>query len=283
MAGAAGRILRPFAAAGSLVESGRSVLARILRRQGRVASAAAATAPIPADAKPVCCLVHVFYTDLWPELAAHLRNLDGTPADIRINIVDRVADAPFLAEVRADFPSAHICVSPNRGRDWGGFFRLMQDVDFSRHDVFCLVHTKRSPHMIANGGRKWRRSLLRAILGSREKARRNIAAMLHDPAIGIIGARKQRSTRLTSNGPYYHQFLDRLGLEGDLRRCEFVAGSMMLVRKSVLQSLFATFGDIEFESSDVPLRDHLDGQTAHSLERVVGNIARSQGMEILWR
>lgn len=242
------------------------------------------TPDLPDDVKPVCCLVHVFYPDLWPELARYLGNFGKIPREVRINVVDRVADRDFLARIRSDAPDAHIRVSPNRGRDIGGFFRLMEEVDFNRHDLICLIHTKRSPHMIAMGGQRWRRSLLRALLGSERQAAQNVKAMLDDPMIGIVGAREHRSTRLAANEELYNRLLDRLGLEGDLRRCEFVAGTMMMARSSVLECLFTTFSDMEFEDGDpLAARTHLDGQLAHAMERIIGNIARAQGLRFLWR
>lgn len=239
---------------------------------------------IPVDAKPVCCLVHVFYPEIWPELAAHIKHLGDAPFEIHVNVVNHVATENFIATIRGDFPDATIRVSPNRGRDIGGFFALLEGVDFSRHDLFCLLHTKRSPHMIGFGGRNWRRSLLKAILGSERQAAINIDAMLKDPGIGVIGAKKHRSQRIFANRELYDRFLDQLGIEGAARDCEFVAGTMMLVRSGILETMFRAFRDLDFEpGDDLSLKGHLDGQIAHAMERIIGSIVRAKGLRFHWR
>lgn len=242
-------------------------------------------AKIPRPDKPICVLVHVFYPDLWPDLRRYIRNFGDIPVDLRVNVVRAVATDDFIASIRAGFPSVSIKVSPNRGRDLGGFFALLADVDFAQHDIFCLMHTKKSPHGFARtNGRRWRRALLDAIAKDRNRTAANIQLMLDDPNTGLIGARKYRSTHLAANAVMLNGFLDRLGIEGENRRCEFVAGTMMLVRGSVLRMIFEAFRTIEFEDGDgKPLKFHLDGQHAHVFERLIGNVTRHLGLRMVWR
>src|SRR5687767_6468370 len=39
----------------------------------------------PASAR-VCCLAHVYYEELWDELADYIRNFDKVPVDLRVNV-----------------------------------------------------------------------------------------------------------------------------------------------------------------------------------------------------
>lgn len=240
--------------------------------------------PLPADMKPVCCLVHVYYPELWPELAGYISNFGDIPVDLHVNLVESTATPGLEGRIRADFPDARIRRSPNRGRDMGGFFALLQDVDFDRHDIFCLLHTKKSPHLVGGGGRQWRRSLVGALLRNRTVAAANVLSMIEDPSIGLIGARRHRTTRLLDNAEYYHAFLDRLGITGRDRDCEFLAGSIMFLRSGVLRRLYETFNGLQFEDGDtMSLKQHLDGQIAHALERVIGNIVKAEGLRFRWR
>lgn len=71
----------------------------------------------------VCCLVHVYYGELWEELAGYIRNFGRIPVELRVNLVRRPGCEEIAAKVRDAFPDALLRISPNRGRDIGGFSR----------------------------------------------------------------------------------------------------------------------------------------------------------------
>lgn len=232
----------------------------------------------------VCCLVHVYYGELWDELGGYIRNFGGIPVDLHVNVVRQPGSDDIAARVRAEFPAARVTISANRGRDIGGFFALMRGLDFGRYDLVCLVHTKKSPHMLSALGRRWRRGLLDALLGSPRRAAGNVAAMLADRSIGAIAARRYRRTNFSGNRETYLRLLDRIGIAGYRDRCEFVGGTMMLVRPRVLQRIYEALHDIEFEDGDsLVLRDHVDGQVAHAIERLIGTVMLADGLRFWWR
>jgi lipopolysaccharide biosynthesis protein len=231
----------------------------------------------------VCCLVHVYYDELWDELAARIRNFGAIPVDLRVNVARKEGCEDTVRRVQAAFPRAIVRISPNRGRDIGGYFSLLRDVQFDRYDIFCLLHTKKSPHMPEAFGRRWRRELLDAILRDRETAAVNVGRMLQDPGIGAVGSAHWRRVGVRRNRRTHRAFLDRLGIAGANRRCEFVAGSIMLLRASVLERLYRALADIPLEDGDgKPIRFHVDGQAAHAIERAIGNVVRDLGMRIAW-
>ena len=88
--------------------------------------------PNPGAEPRVCCLVHLFYTELWEELAADLRMLDGIAHDVFVNLVEETATDDVKARIRAAIPTARVLVSPNRGRDAGGIISLMALVDVAK-------------------------------------------------------------------------------------------------------------------------------------------------------
>lgn len=236
----------------------------------------------PAAAR-VCCLAHVYYDDLWPELADAIRRFGRINVDLRVNVADRPRSEEAAAKVREDFPGALVRISPNRGRDIGGFFALMRDLDFERYDVICLLHTKKSPHLPEAVGRQWRRDLLEAILADEATAAINVGRMLQDPAIGLVASAKWRRTGIGHNRRRYRDYLDRLAIGPANRRCEFVAGTMMFVRPRVLKTLYLALAGIEFEDYEGrPLEAQLDGEAMHAIERVLGNVVRELGLRFAW-
>ncbi|MFO1036864.1 MAG: rhamnan synthesis F family protein [Geminicoccaceae bacterium] len=232
-----------------------------------------------------CVLVHLFYADLWDELAAYLASLQGTCATtMLVNIPEPAATLELRRRIERRFPQARIVVSPNRGRDIGGFFRLLSLVDFADHDVFMLVHSKRSPHCKAHLAGAWRHRLLNALLGSRDIVRENLAIFATHPKIGGLAAAGARRTDISRNGPAYAMLVERLGVPEPLRDCEYVTGTMLMLRSEVLRRLYEPIADVQFELGDnMPLDFHIDGQLAHGIERCVGAVMRTLGFRMAWR
>src|SRR5262249_27685909 len=91
-------------------------------------------------------LAHVFYHDLWDELAGYISNLP-LPYDLYVNLVEGNPDNERLTPyIRARFPTANVQVTENRGRDIGGFLRLIATVLKSGrpYDSLILLHSKKS-------------------------------------------------------------------------------------------------------------------------------------------
>ena len=232
----------------------------------------------------LCCLAHVYYPDLWSVLARHVANMPSSLFDLYVNLVDSTWTEESETLIRQDFPEARIYVSPNRGRDIGGFFALLRNIDLDDYDAVCLVHTKKSPHMKGNKGEKWRDDLLGAILGSGVIARQNIDLLRENGKIGLIGSGRWRDTRLFGNSNLYNRLIDGLGVQGEHRRCEYLSGTMMFLRASVLKEIYQALRETQFEDGEEQsLQSHRDGQIAHAVERLIGNIVRKQGYEFAWR
>lgn len=234
--------------------------------------------------RPVCALAHVYYPELWPELAEYIRNLPQAFCDLYVNLVDATFSQGLLAAIRADFPNARVYISENKGRDIGGHFQLLRNVHFDDYRVFCLLHTKKSPHMAAGEVQLWRRRLLLPLLGSAERAVENMERFLNDDGIGMLGAEACRYAELNDNPQRYFEVLNRLGIQETASDVEFITGTMMFLRSEVLRRLFETLGDIPFEpGDDESLEFHLDGQWAHAIERAIGALCRHMGYRTEWR
>ena len=243
---------------------------------------------IPDQLKPkapaLCVLVHLYYPELWPALTQYINNLPEHIFDLYINLVDTTFTPDVINEIRDQYPNSRIYISENKGRDIGGHINLMRNIRTGDYSIFCLLHSKKSPHMGKAGAEIWRRKLLVPLLGNREIAMENINMMLSDESVGLIGSSECRYTELNDNADKYYQLLDMLEIGDDSRGVDFVSGTMMFLRSGVMWRLFESIKDLPFENGDNKSSNfHYDGQWEHALERVFGNVVRDMGYRIEWR
>ena len=234
--------------------------------------------------RPLCVLAHVYYADLWDEISEYIDNLPDDIYDLYVNLVDTTFDQQLLAKVRGDFPLARIYISENAGRDIGGYLRVLHNVRMEDYRIFCLVHTKKSPHMSKGEVQLWRRKLLEPLMGSPDMAAENIQLMLSDNKIGLLGADRCRYAELNDNPGKYFELLQRLGINEGEEDVEFLSGTMMFLRREVLQRLYEATEGIMFEpGDDQPTAFHRDGQWAHAVERAFGAVVRDMNYRFEWR
>lgn len=249
--------------------------------------AAPYTEPVPAPGRPerpLCVLVHVFYPELWDELSGYIRNLPAGRYDLYVNLVDDTFDATLLGRVRDTFPEARVYVSENVGRDIGGHFQLLRNLCVEDYRLFCLLHTKKSPHMAEGEVQRWRRKLLEPLMGTPDCAAENLQAMLDDNSIGLLGSAQCRYCGMTANREKYDLLLERLQVTEDTEEPEFLSGTMMLVRQDVLRRVFDAAGGLAFEHSvDYAGEGDPDGAWAHAVERVFGAVVRDMNYRFEWR
>lgn len=226
---------------------------------------------------------HLYYFDLWDEIKAYIQNIEEE-FDFYVNIVESIWQPEIHDLIRQDFPQARIQISPNRGKDIGGHLASMDLVDFSQYDVFCLIHTKKSPHVSHLISDRWRQDLYEAILGTPEKVKTNLQIIRQDPSVGLIGSRYWRNTDVLNNSTHYEQLLDEFAINPEARTCEYLSGTMMFVRPQILKTIYDKFRNHDLEHGDgKDLEFQKDGQIAHALERLIGNLVRHHGMRLFWQ
>ena len=236
------------------------------------------------ETRPLCVLVHIYYPDLWEELSGYLANLPEDTYDLYVNLVDTTFTQELEQRIRDAFPVARIYVGKNIGRDIGGYFQLLRNVSMEDYRFFCLIHSKKSPHLATGDALLWRRRLLTPLLGTRKLAVENLRLMLTDETIGLIGARRCRDTELKDNAEKFIKLLDLLNVGPESRDVEFLSGTMMYLRREILQRIFESCKDLPFEKGDdTPLQFHLDAQWAHAIERGIGNVVRDMNYRFEWR
>ena len=241
-------------------------------------------AELTSSTRPLCVLAHVYYPELWDELSEYLSNLPEKTCGLYVNLVDTSFSQGLIMRIRETFPSARIYISENVGRDIGGFCQLLRNLRMEDYRLFCLVHTKKSPHMGKGEVQLWRRKLLTPLMGTRERALENIKLMLTHDEIGLIGSLQCRYTELNDNPEKYFELLNRLGVSEEASDMEFLSGTMMFLRREVLQRVAEVASDIPFENGeDKSLAFHRDGQWAHAVERAFGAVVRDMNYRFEWR
>ena len=239
--------------------------------------------PDEIDAKKrICVFAHVYYAELWDELARHIVNLPEEIYDLYVNIVESGATRKITPAIRSKFPNAKIQVNKNFGRDIGGFFRLWENIQAENYHAVCLLHTKKSPH-VEEIGAGWRGDLLKAILGTKERTEENIKIMQVDKSVGQIGALNWRQVEPDICELKYAQLLERIGRPEQVE-VEYLAGTMMFARTEVLAKVFSVVKDLELElGDDLSQRAHGSGQWAHAVERFIGHTVEALGYRFFWR
>ncbi len=229
------------------------------------------------------CLVHVYYPEVWPDLAAYAANFPAEATDVYVNIAEDIWRPDLHDRIHADFPDSRILVSPNLGMDIGGFLRLAATIDLDAYDAICLMHTKKSSQHTEGMGRSWLAGLLDPLCGTPACGRAALAAFHDDPELGFIGAARWRRFNLGDNARSYTAARQRLGIPFAHSRCDYLSGTMMMLSADLMKLLRDRLGDIALERAVAagPGRKR-DGQMAHGIERAIPALARARGRRMIW-
>jgi lipopolysaccharide biosynthesis protein len=235
----------------------------------------AADAPDPA---PYAVVVHVYYHDLWDEIAEVLRR-QRFEFDLFVSVVQFKKKSDLSERIRREFPQARVYDIPNHGRDIFPFVHLVNSGLLRPYRAVCKIHTKKSPHR--QDGDVWRSHLINGILGDPEKTIQRLQHFLdrRDAAFWVAdgqfyageewwGSNKERVTAL----------LQRVELQPDLSDLSFPAGSMYWVKPLMLdmiRGMRLTFHDFDQELAQV------DGTIAHAMERALGYMSKAAGQTTL--
>ena len=230
-------------------------------------------------------IAHVFYPQLWPELAACIRNLGD--CDLTVTYVDEAS----VADARRDFPHARFLLCENRGYDIWPFLKALQSVDLSAYDLVVKLHTKRDiicekrnvvGHTLLNGA-AWREHLL-AFVKTPEAWARTLAKF-GDPKVGMVADRHVIFLRRDALKEMYCASFDeavrRLNAEWGIparRGGRFVGGTMFAVRAAILARLLSR----PFASEMFGVSGGHDKETfAHVIERMFGLVVGGLGYRVV--
>ena len=229
-------------------------------------------------------IVHVFYPELWPELAHCIRNVGGER-----EVFVTYADEASVSEAKRDFPDAHFVRCENRGYDVWPFLKVVQELDLTAYDCIVKLHTKRDVvddfkyefnHAVFNGS-AWREFLLGFV--KTPKAWRKTLKALVRPTVGLVADRhvilRRRDVPIARTRETFDRAAELLDLPvEEMRRTgQYVAGTMFAVKPAALRPLLKrTFTADDFE---LP-QGHLTETFAHVLERAMGLSVSAAGLRL---
>lgn len=222
---------------------------------------------------------HVYYPELWDELADCIGNID---ADFDLYVTTVGTNTVLNQKITSRFAGAKILACENKGFDIAPFFKVLDAVDLDVYRYLVKIHTKRDVSYAAvfpNGydlsGDGWRESLLLPFK-TRENWKRTAAWLASDKtgmvADGKVIVNKLRS-RDTGACACAKLLVEQFGLtyKGDC----FVAGTMFAVKAALFKCL-------QNRSESLDFKDSIRGGDAlpYACERLLGMIVSAQGKKI---
>ena len=237
--------------------------------------------PHPASSRaqklPLAVVMHVYYPDLVPLLLDKLSVID-VPFDLFVTN----ASGQKLDLSSAGAVTITVLEVENRGRDVWPFMQVVQSGALDGYGAVVKLHTKKSPEHVsaflgAADGREWRENLVNSLLGSAGAFRRAFAAVTEGKGglachqASIAGPEAWGTDRRA-----VRHLARRIGVKCPPSKLRFPAGSIFIMRGSlvpVLKGLRMSREDFEGEDSG------WHTTTAHALERLMGYVAASEGLE----
>lgn len=260
------------------------------RREAAAKGAGAVETPVEAaDAPRIAAIVHLFYHDLWDEIAGHLENVRHRNVDLFVTITTEKEEddrAAMRARILKRWPSAQVIETPNRGMDVGPFVEVVRRIHAAckEYDLILKLHSKKS--LAASGeahGAAWRRDLMAGLAGGPTDVDRILSIFEDHDEIGMIGPKgftlekssKDVAAGTDVNAPNMNLLADRMELSD--RRQRFVRGTMFWARaKDLIEPIVA--GDLtinDFEEGHQP-----DNSRGHAMERLFACMTRSAGRRL---
>ena len=224
----------------------------------------------------ILVVAHVYYPEVWLDIEDRLARMPE-PFDLVVALVEGRA-LGLEAEIKRRLPHARIHHVANYGRDFGSLVELANLGVFDGYDAVLKVHTKRSPHRL--DGDAWRVSLLDGVLPSPAGVDRILELLRRDRDVGLVVPTGSLMGPETwgSDRELVEALAARVPLAFDPDSLLYAAGSMYWARPFVLQRLADLALDVEHFENEA---DHLDGSTAHALERYVGIATAAAGLDLV--
>lgn len=221
---------------------------------------------------PIAVILHLYYDDLWEEIASFLDNLECF--DIYVSLRD---DAPFnvVDSITRKYPNSCLYQLSNRGRDIGPFLDILTRIKHLNYDYICKIHSKKSKHRV--DGSAWRNDMFSKLLGSKKQIQDILQLFERKSQIGLLGPSDHLvsgSTYWGSNEVRVRSLAEKLDIQVDPDNFYFFAGSAFWFRPeslSLLDELNIQLNDFEDESGQV------DGTLAHALERLFSLLVIKSG------
>jgi hypothetical protein len=228
--------------------------------------------------KETAFLIHVWYEDVFfskivPFVIQHVNDVD-----IYINFVKEKTHPTFIEETREKFPNATITFSENPGRDIRGYMNMLSCIYEKgiTYKNYVFIHTKTQ---IDSFGQRCLHSLLTHTIGSKETLNASLA-LINQTNYAMSGSHEFLTKGFWTEEEKNKTFdvLKRLGVK--TRDVTFIAGTMFIVRASIVDKHLRKPGAIELFSADFVEDGTKHSGWHHAWERVFGTLVIEEGLKI---
>ncbi|UUY09349.1 CDP-glycerol glycerophosphotransferase family protein [Pseudomonas sp. J452] len=251
------------------------------------------SAPAQAEAQPIsqsrlklAIAVHVFYPELWPEIARRIRNLPFA-YDLFITVAAECR-AALEEQLVVDPLAAEIVEVPNQGYDILPFITLLPRLQAGQYDLVCKVHSKKGSanleQLHPELGNLWLDLLLDPLLGSEQVARDAVLAFERDAQLGMLGSAdlyKSAARLMYGNEIPVTRLLQQLDPTRDpAHDWGFFAGSMFWARLDTLTPLLTLEPLLSELDNAATLRTGTHASAWHAMERIFGLLPSLTGQRV---
>lgn len=228
-------------------------------------------------------MIHLYYTDLWPDFENHLKNLDSETYDLYITIPKK--NEYIHDDILKFDKNAHISIVPNRGRDVLPFVHLARRLKKAGYKKFLKVHSKKSVHR--HDGNLWINDMLKKLIPANALDAAQLMEALDREDTGIVGPYGHYISLDAYFGSNEEKTLkileDSLGSKKadsiikNPQSTGFFAGTMFWGRFDAIETIL----DKYYQPSDFePEAAQVDGTFAHAAERAFSVVPRALGKKI---
>lgn len=229
--------------------------------------------------------LHLYYLDMWPDIKKYLQNIGDYPYDLFVTM--NSVDTALVKKIRNFHQQCKIWVVENRGYDVGPFIDFLHKIDLKKYDLVMKIHTKnnKGPGIGRVNGRLiqrkyWYKLLIEALIGSTEMFKKNIKEFTKDQYLGMLGSKYCITACPKDSKAIKTDVLKILAEKFSINFVHniiFVAGTMFMVRASLLQPIKDNYELEDFETTNGKIKE---GTLAHILERIFGTLTEAKGYKI---
>tara|TARA_B100000674_G_scaffold483848_1_gene488342 strand:+ start:3009 stop:5360 length:2352 start_codon:yes stop_codon:yes gene_type:complete len=220
--------------------------------------------------------IHIHYPELTQEILKAI-NINSIKAGIHVTYsgedkMDLIRKIFMQHETKYD----SLTKVPNKGRDMGPLITELSAHMESNYDIYAHIHTKKSVTIAQDAGIKWRKYLIKNLIGyeGNSMADKIISTMKNDEEIGLVFPTDPYCVGWGSNYGKALEVAKKIGIDTLPRSLNFPVGNMFWVRSGALRSLY----NLNLNWNDYPCEPiRYDGTILHAIERLIPIIANSNG------
>ena len=219
--------------------------------------------------------IHVYYADLVYEILEAI-NMNHIKPIIHITYSGETNENTIKNIFRSHgMEYGSLTQVPNKGRDIGPLITELSHYMESKYEFYGHFHTKKSISISNEEGIKWRKFLIKNLLGHNgiSMADKFLPKWCNEK-LGIVFPEDNHCVSWGNNYENAIELAKKMGISSIPRSINFPVGNMFWVRKGVLKDLY----DLNLGWSDYPLEPiEYDGTILHAIERLLPVISENNG------